>query len=189
MIDFFLTKENWALIGVIILFAWKIVDLFIRRAERKSYKLDELAFKMAKEKISENRTYGDNPILSYFSLCRNFLERKKKYSKDFFDWIKHLEHRIVARIDELNNLIKQLESKIEKAKEGGRVVLLKTVPTWKSVFFDFMGLLIGSRKREIRKIVEEEEESHTEEARKQEAVEKIIREEREAEQRKRGETE
>ena len=72
MIELIFTKENIAFWGFFVLLVWKIIDLIVKIFERKYYKIDDLAFRIAKEELGRSGYHSS--FLPHFINSRNFLK-------------------------------------------------------------------------------------------------------------------
>ena len=106
MIEELFTKQNLALIGVIALFFWRIVDLIIRQKKRREAELQKLAFDMAKFRIGDDLDpFSRESIMPQYFFYLDALERGM-----------NLHHRGTFKI--MKNFDDQLTEKIRSLKEA-----------------------------------------------------------------------
>jgi hypothetical protein len=75
MIDNLFTKENFALLGVVALFLWRIVDFMLRQKKKKETELQKLAFDMAKYHFGEETDpFTRGEILQFYFYYLDMLE-------------------------------------------------------------------------------------------------------------------
>ncbi|MDP3014896.1 MAG: alpha/beta fold hydrolase [bacterium] len=121
-----LSKENLAITGVVILFLWRVIDSFIKLHKKGVIETDNMAFDLAKAKLS-NRSSHDFPLLTYFFMYRKVLKSKLNFHQGYVNWLAHKEEELDRKIDQLTFLNRTLEE-----KDSGRAPL----PTWRSVYYD-----------------------------------------------------
>ena len=108
MITEYLTKENIALGGVIILLLWRIVDFFIRMKKKRESEIEKLAFEMAKYRCNEdNDDYNKKSLFAFYLFYLDALGKNMRPSYRSYEIMKDFD-------DQFNNKIKRLESILEK---------------------------------------------------------------------------
>lgn len=127
-----LTKENLAIVGVVILFIWRVTDSLIKLYKKEASATDKMAFDMAKTKLSNNRTSYDFPLMTYFFMYRWILKKKLRFPQEYADWLSNKE-------ESLDMKMQQLEFRIRESNTTGSNKTF--VPTWRSVLWDVKFLL------------------------------------------------
>lgn len=140
-----LSKENLAITGVIILFLWRVIDSFIKLHKKGVTETDNMAFDLAKAKLS-NRSSHDFPLLTYFFMYRKVLKSKLSFHQGYVNWLVQKEEELDRKIDHLTFLNRTLEE-----QDTGR----EPLPTWRSVYYDIKYLcrtMLAKKRYRIEKV-------------------------------------
>ena len=146
MLQELLTKENLTLAGVAVLFLWKIIESVIKLYKKEASQTDNMAFDLAKTKLSNSRNSYDFPLLTYFFMYRDVLKKKMRFPEGYVNWLSHREEKVDMQIQELQFKLRAVDE-----LPNGSVIL----PTWRSLYYEARFLLrqIFSKKRMTTKRV------------------------------------
>ena len=139
----FLTKENIAIIGISILFIWRVIDFFVRLGKRRKHELERLAFDMAKIKSEDDKLYRGS-IISYYYFCLDALRKKMTTSLSLFDWFKKKEDEINTTLIQIRGEVERFErvkADVKRTKEIKYEDLYEKSVTWHSLYRDFKILI------------------------------------------------
>lgn len=126
-----LSKENLAITGVVILFLWRVIDSFIKLHKKGVTETDNMAFDLAKAKLS-NRSSHDFPLLTYFFMYRKILKSKSSFHQGYVNWLAQKEEELDRKIDQLTFLNRTYEENNIRSEP---------LPTWRSAYYDIKYLL------------------------------------------------
>ena len=150
-----LTKENFAVLGVAILFIWKIIDAILKLMKKREHELEKLAFEMAKIKL-EAESWSKGSVLTFYYYCLTALRTKKPTPWRLVEFLKQREQKI----DQRTNVLSQFEKKIsefhEKIKSEHKINwgdLYEKELSWKGIWRDIK-LLISRRLKKKAKVAE-----------------------------------
>ena len=122
-----LTKENLAIVGVIVLFLWRVLDSFIKLHKKEASETDKMAFDMAKTKLGDRGASYEYPLLTYFFMYQKVLKEKIRFHGGYVNWLSRKEEELDQKVQRLEFLNRQLGE-----KDMGR----EPLPTWQSVYYD-----------------------------------------------------
>ena len=104
-----LTKENIALIGVIALFIWRIIDFLIRQKKKRETDREKLAFDMAKYQIENGREFPKASLFSYYLFYLDALEKDiKPYNHRRYTIMKSFETQLTEKVAHLEEVLQKL---------------------------------------------------------------------------------
>ena len=107
----FLSKENLAIIGVIVLFIWRTIDALLKIKKNRRHELEKLAFDMAKIKSSsEDERYGGKYIISFYFYCLYALQKGSKLPQD-------LNRLLVRKEEEIANNLKHIKDESDRLEQ------------------------------------------------------------------------
>jgi hypothetical protein len=119
MIEQLFTKQNLALLGVLALFLWRIIDLIIRQKNKRETELQRLAFEMVKYRFGEDvDPFTREAILQYYFFYLDALEHNLIfYDRGIFKVMKEFDGKLsqkIERLKEINDKLEAIENKLSQ---------------------------------------------------------------------------
>jgi hypothetical protein len=125
MIEELLTKQNLALLGVISLFLWRIVDLILRQKKKKETELQKLAFDMTKYRFGDDvDPFTRESILPQYFFYLDALEHDMNpYHRGTFKIMKTLDDQLAQKTQSLKQVHEKLEAIENKLSQHDDITL------------------------------------------------------------------